>query len=135
MNDLIPSKSRASVMNEIPPPPARCHVMNCNEYTSVAVLQVRNNNRMLSGAFFDFGYVHRGHNNQSVLTLHNEYSYLGWITRCAHHYCEDVESCQSSALRKPANVLNAQSEHLKVKSGKDLVRILKTLSRQQSRMD
>lgn len=130
MSDLIPAaREKSSALNEIPLPPLKCHVIGCSNDKDVAVLQVRQNGRLLSGAFADFGYITKN-GNERVYALRGGYDYEGWVTRCGKHYCEDVEACQGTALKKPANVSNAHSEHLKIKSGKDLIKILKTLSGQ-----
>ncbi len=78
-----------------PPYPPECQKAECSEDTAVAFMRVFNKNRGKNeiGAFGGYtGKSAYGYQSNNEIVMHDQFDYIGWVTRCGNCYQIDLKS-------------------------------------------
>ena len=93
-DDKPQNKQKAGIV--ISPPPSRCSVNGCGCDTDVNIIMVRDGAGIeRAGVLMNFGFSDKEGNYY----LHNQYTFLAWVTRCANHYTGDLIKAGKDQLR------------------------------------
>lgn len=95
-----------------PPYPPECQKSGCKENTAVAFMKVFNKNKGKTeiGAFgVHTGKSAYGYQSNNEIVMHDQFDYIGWLTRCSGCYQQDLAGAGKRSVdvcRKQFKMMN-----------------------------